>query len=183
MDLCIQILNTITNTPYLSTTVYQKPSNAYLYLPSCSYHNKATLKNNILQEFKRYKLQCSNNYDYIAFTQQYIQRMLKRGYYLQKLTRLETKIPNRLELLHNISQNNQNKRKLTNPLIFQTTKTPRQDRISLPQILKVPNDINDNPISQMIFNTRSQKCHVLISYKKTHSLRHFLTKSLYNYKL
>jgi hypothetical protein len=183
MDLQISILTTGMNTLYLNTSIYQKPANNYQYIPPTSYHSISILRNTIIQEFKRYRLKCSNDIDYNNIKTLFIQRLKARGYTEEFINKLVTTTPDRNTLLDNIINPTIKPNKNTNPLIFITTNTPRQKKINIKNILKVPPHISDSPIGQKIFTKRKNNCDPIICHKKTKTIRQLLVRSLYDYEL
>jgi hypothetical protein len=80
LDLNLKIISGTNDDNNVSTTIYQKPSNKYLYIPPFSSHNKHLLNNIIIQEIKRYRLYCSNDSDFLVVLNLYKQRLYDRGY-------------------------------------------------------------------------------------------------------
>jgi hypothetical protein len=183
MDLQVSILTTEMNTLQLSTSIYQKPANNYQYIPPSSNHRKSVLKNTILQEFKRYRLKCSNDMDYNNLKELYTQRLIARGYKENYINSLAITTPDRNTLLQNIIQPTIKSSSDTNPLIFITTNTPRQQKINMKNILTVPPHISDSTIGQRLFKKRRNNSDVILCYKKTKTIRQLLTRSLYDYEL
>jgi len=62
------------------TKIYQKPKNAYLYLPPSSFHLKHIFQNTITAELRRYKLKCSLDEDYCIIKIEFYNRLHTRGY-------------------------------------------------------------------------------------------------------
>ena len=88
----------------LVTKVYQKPINKYLYLKPSTNHARTVIKNFILQEFKRYRLLCSEKYDYNNIACLFIQRLERRKYSTRYLTdEVLPKVPSRSAILEQIS--------------------------------------------------------------------------------
>ena len=183
MDLQISLLTTNMDTIQLSTSIYQKPANNYQYIPPSSNHSTSVLKNTIIQEFKRYRLKCSNDIDYNNYKNLYIKRLIARGYKEDYINNLALLTPDRNILLQNIQQSNTQPKPNKNPLIFITTNTPRQKKINIKNILRVPPHISESPIGQKVFNKRKIDCAPIVSYKKTKTIRQLLVRSLYDYEL
>src|SRR6185312_345525 len=88
----------------LVTKVYQKPINKYLYLKPSTNHVRTVITNFILQEFKRYRLLCSEKYDYNNIAFLFIQRLERRKYSTRYLTdEVLPKVPSRSAILEQIS--------------------------------------------------------------------------------
>jgi hypothetical protein len=64
----------------LSTKIYQKPINKYLYLPYASNHPRHMLTGFIKGEITRYKRYCSNRIDFLTMQHLFITRLINRGY-------------------------------------------------------------------------------------------------------
>ncbi len=60
--------------------VYQKPMNAYLYIPVFSYHNQRTFSSFIVGEARRYTLCCTDSADLDNVTVLFRERLIARGY-------------------------------------------------------------------------------------------------------
>lgn len=179
----MNVVTTNMNTLQLATSIYQKPANSYQYIPPFSNHRQSVLKNTIIQEFKRYRLKCSNDMDYNSLKTLYTQRLIARGYKEDYVNSLAITIPDRHTLLQNILQPHVKPHSDSNPLVFITTNTPRQYKINIKKILDVPQHISDSIVGQRIFKKRPNSSAVIISYKKTKTIRQLLTRSLYDYEL
>jgi hypothetical protein len=60
--------------------VYQKPMNAYLYIPVFSYHSQRTFSSFIVGEVRRYTLCCTNSVDLESVIVSFRARLIVRGY-------------------------------------------------------------------------------------------------------
>lgn len=183
MDMQVSLVTTNMNTLQLATSIYQKPANSYQYIPPFSNHRQSVLKNTIIQEFKRYRLKCSNDMDYNSLKTLYTQRLIARGYKEDYVNSLAITIPDRHTLLQNILQPHVKPHSDSNPLVFITTNTPRQYKINIKKTLDVPLHISDSIVGQRIFKKRPNSSAVIVSYKKTKTIRQLLTRSLYDYEL
>jgi len=96
LDLTIKIINS-----KISTTTYQKPLNLYLYLPPNSAHPPSCLKGLITGEIRRYWTQNSPE-DFQSILTKFIDRLLKRGYTLPKLTPILLKAAATLNKSHSV---------------------------------------------------------------------------------
>ncbi len=61
-------------------TLYQKPMNAYLYIPVFSYHKRSVYKAYIQAEIRRYTMFCTNEDDLWSIVALFKTRLLDRGY-------------------------------------------------------------------------------------------------------
>ena len=94
------------------TKIFQKPKNAYLYLPPSSFHQKHIFKNTITAELRRYKLKCFLNEDYCNIKNEFYNRLLARGYgknYLDPIFLKEESVK-RSTLINNLMLNSNNKK-------------------------------------------------------------------------
>jgi len=80
LDLTIVIKNN-----KLSTAIYQKPLNLYLYIPHLSAHPSSCLKGLLTGELNRYWFQNSEEEDFIDVTTKFILRLVQRGHQIQHL--------------------------------------------------------------------------------------------------
>jgi hypothetical protein len=115
MDVTISI-----NDNKLSTTIYEKPQNLYLYIPPSSAHPKGILRGLITGSILRYYRLCTHSADAIQQSQRLYHRLIKRGYTPEKLIPL-------FHLAHAhaqayISRNHPN----PNPIDQQQPTTPQQ---------------------------------------------------------
>jgi hypothetical protein len=84
----------------LTTKVYQKTINKYLYLKPTTNHSKSVLKNFILEELKRYRLICSEEHDYKDMARLFINRLQARTYNTRYITtEMLPAIPKRNEIM------------------------------------------------------------------------------------
>ena len=121
--------------------------------------------------------------DYNNLKELYTQRLIARGYKENYINSLAITTPDRNTLLQNIIQPTIKSSSDTNPLIFITTNTPRQQKINMKNILTVPPHISDSTIGQRLFKKRRNNSDVILCYKKTKTIRQLLTRSLYDYEL
>jgi hypothetical protein len=64
----------------LSTTLYQKPINSFIYLTPFSAHRPSVLINFIREELNRCRLRCSDDTDYVTKKNNFYLRLLARGH-------------------------------------------------------------------------------------------------------
>jgi hypothetical protein len=83
----------------LSTKVFQKALNKYLYLPPFSAHDRSCMSAVIKQELIRYRLLCSNDDAFHDTVSLFKQRLLCRGYSLVYLDYIFSLLPNRADIL------------------------------------------------------------------------------------
>jgi len=169
----------------LDTTIYQKPINTYLYLPTSSYHKKSTFKSTIQSEMRRYRIGCSSDTDYNTIVQQFYHRLTARGEgysanYLQSVMNIQF---NRTELLQHCQQQLNNPRDNTHdttPIVFKTTNTPRQQALTLSKCLAFDEYIWSDPNSSTVLPPNSKP---IISYSRAKNLRDTLTKSQHKHTI
>lgn len=82
--------------------LYQKAQNRYQYIPPCSNHSPAVLKQWVLQEAKRYRLKCSLTSDYMTACVSFNDRLKARGYDSSCLSRVLPMVHTRETLLAQI---------------------------------------------------------------------------------
>ena len=80
MDLEIYKCNEFTKTKKLSTRLYQKPMNKYLFLPYQSHHPVPVFKSWIICYLKRIRILCSEDAIYEYNKNNFKDRLLRRGY-------------------------------------------------------------------------------------------------------
>ena len=114
----------------INVSLYQKPSNKYLYLPPTTAHAKHIIENFITNELYRYRLYNMLDTDFDTCKQNFYNRLKARGYTSRYLihffgkrfpsrdTLLKTIIQSREDnILNNINDNN-NKKKKRSPIII-----------------------------------------------------------------
>lgn len=114
----------INNRGGITSKVYQKDMNNYLYIPPQSSHPRHIMLNVIRQEIIRYRLNCSDSNDFRAACKLFQQRLRDRGYSNTYLRPLFENTPNRNQLLANlINKGPKQVTKLSGPVV--TINLPR----------------------------------------------------------
>lgn len=89
----------ISATNTISTKVYQKAMNKYLYLPPFSAHDRSCMAGVIKQELVRYRLLCCSDADFHNVVDSFMQRLLRRGYTATYLQSVFNPLPQRIDAL------------------------------------------------------------------------------------
>ena len=126
---------------HISHKLYQKPINAYQYIPTHSAHKPHVFSNLVLQELKRYRLLCTNNDDFLHVSSLFAQRLKARGYPPDIYAHALTMLPSRMALLEDL-------KKSFNPLSIPSTRNNK-----LVCTLSFPR-LHPNPAWKQIFDTR-----------------------------
>jgi hypothetical protein len=87
----------------ISTNLYQKPQNRYLYFASTSFR---VFKALILDEIKRYRICCSNYDDFLTAKNNFNNRLLTRGYDAAYFNEVINFNIDRTELLKKLAERN-----------------------------------------------------------------------------
>ena len=105
----------------LTHRLYQKPSNKYSYIPPSSSHKPSIFRSFIREELRRYLLACSKHEDFIALSELFQQRLLKRGYPPNTVALAMHTLPARAEivtrLLGPLTRTSKSSHDLKNPII------------------------------------------------------------------
>ena len=104
MDLEIYKNDEFTTTRTLSTRLYQKPMNKYLFLPYQSQHPLHVFKSWIICYIKRIRILCSENIDYYYNKDKFKERLLSRAYPRQFLDKIFNANYNREQLIQRYTQ-------------------------------------------------------------------------------
>ena len=88
----------------ISHKLYQKPINAYQYIPPLSAHKPHVFRNLVLQELKRYRLLCTDNDDFLHVSSLFAQRLTARGYPSHIYSHALTMLPSRMSLLEDLKK-------------------------------------------------------------------------------
>ena len=184
MDLDI-IISDETNKIY--TKIFQKPKNAYLYLPPSSFHQKHIFKNTITAELRRYKLKCFLNEDYCNIKNEFYNRLLARGYgknYLDPIFLKEESVK-RSTLINNLMLNSNNKKTTGEnmPVTFSITNTPLLRQFNINNLLQLTEELESDPIHPLIFPTYKGRNKPIVTYKRAENMRDQLTRSAYLHPL
>jgi hypothetical protein len=92
----------IKDTSTIGYSIYQKPLNIYQYIPPFSSHSRHVFPAFILNEFKRYRLMCSEDGDYNAQVVRFHERLTQRGFSSDQIHEARIAVPSRHELLANL---------------------------------------------------------------------------------
>lgn len=101
MNIFIKETNTI------GYSIFQKPLNIYQYIPPFSAHSHHVFPAFILNEFKRYRLMCSEDGDYNAQVARFYERLTQRGFSSDQIHEARIAVPPRHELLANLFARNE----------------------------------------------------------------------------
>ena len=182
MDLNISI-----NNNNVEIKIYQKPQNSYLYLPPSSFHQKHVFHNTIMAELNRYKLKCTNAYDYETIQSEFYHRLIARGYSTNNVNKIFNHCASitRENLIRDlISKRNKTKQyNINTPMIFVTANTPLTKHLQFSKILQPTEELQSNPLCQLLFTRHKGFHRPITAYKRTKNLRECLTKSAYTYEL
>jgi hypothetical protein len=122
----------------LDIKVYQKPLNAYLYLPFNSFHPRAQMTAFITGELRRYVRNSSDINAYIEIRQLFFQRLRYRGYPWSIICKAAQRIQykNRSKYLNLAETNTPTSVDKDTPLVFNTTTDTNTSFVSQPTISK-----------------------------------------------
>ena len=123
---------TIPNKSILKVRCHQKPINTYAYITDRSFHPSALKKGFIFSELLRYARNCSLYEDFVLLRRRFKLRLLARGYSLQFLRSIFTKVDynNRATFLQAKTPHN------SNILPFATRHHPILDSLQIGKTLK-----------------------------------------------
>jgi hypothetical protein len=178
MDLEIYKCNEFTKTKKLSTRLYQKPMNKYLFLPYQSHHPIPVFKSWIICYLKRIRILCSEDAIYEYNKNNFKERLLRRGYprkFLDKIFKIEY---NRTQLIQQYKQRHQRRRKIKKSykaalkIAYNglTTKYSRQIR----KCTEFTEDLKQDLHFEEIFGKRNSP---MIIYKTTRNVSSLLISS------
>ena len=168
----------------IDSTLYQKPTNNYQYLPSSSFHSKHIFKNFILAELRRYLINCSNPFDFLNLRKLFFVRLQNRGYNVNFLTRLFDTFPSQLRSLHTLRNEiitlliNKDKTVSTQacrfPLVYKTTLNPVHSSLKLKKCIT---PLTDSYIYwDHTWRKISNNNNIIICYKNNKSIYQLLRK-------
>ena len=83
----------------IKSDLYQKPINKYQYLPPFSNHPSKLLHSIIIQEIKRIRLLCSTETSFEEKILLYKNRLIDRGYKVDKINNLFNNLPSRKSII------------------------------------------------------------------------------------
>ena len=176
MDLTVTISNPQPDTFTLTTSIFQKPTNKYLYLTPNSYHHPSIFANFITSELSRYRLYCSDDSNFLTTKTAFYERLLNRGYrnsYLYPLFNTpisRTHLLTKLFQTYNIPTNSPSISTLS-PLVFVTPRTPKTEALNIQSCLTVPEYVYSTIEGTEIFDR------IIICNKTTANLEQLLLTS------
>jgi hypothetical protein len=176
-----------TTTGLLSTRLYQKPINSYLYIPPTSFHQPAVFPSFISAELRRCRLLCSDDAEFETATTLFYSRLVNRGYTPEFLRPLFTNLPNRISLLHSVSSRHMAASHTSAttvsahshtpaPLVFSVPFTHRTLSLHLSRILRIPQHLRNSVLFDMICPNRTQP---IVCFRRAPNLRDLLVPSAY----
>jgi hypothetical protein len=173
--------------------IYQKDLNIYQYIPPFSAHSKHVFNAFILNEFKRYRLMCSEDSDYNAQVSRFYMRLLQRGYSDEEIHEARILVPPRSEILVELFARRE-RHSAASVVTHQINKTrpilvaclPTFHRIhgleskpfdfSLPKLTQIPDNLMSLPQYQKAFVGGP----VLLAHKNLPNIGRILVKSRYH---
>ncbi len=171
LDLTLQIQGN-----RITTKLYQKPTNKYLYIPTTTAHHRHIIVNFIQNELKRYKLYCSDPNDENSCRILFYKRLLSRGYPSSFLLSIfERYLPPRVLQLHQIRQS-WNQPKITEKRPVFITNLPSLSPDQLKYIKKsviFPATLRRHPIMAQVYNIPKGK--PIVSHKLGKNINYLLT--------
>jgi hypothetical protein len=177
----LDLIVSISTNDVITTKLYQKPNNMYLYLPPSSFHQPSVFKSFIQAEIKRYLVCCSNEIDFNLAVESFKLRLLARGFGLDFLNKVMNINIERNVLLkiatqkNNINHNKSNKISTLIPIIFKSNYCERIKSMDIKNCLKYTESLWSDPKSQFIFN--SKRSTPIVSYKRSKNLKEILITS------
>ncbi len=142
------------NETKLDYKLFQKPNNLFQYLPSLSNHKSSIFINLIANELKRYKDNCSKDEDFEIAKENFISRLILRGYnnqliQLGLLSRINSNNNNNDNNNNNNINNNNNNNIIVNLIV--PIPLHVYPKIPWTQILKIPEEyIREIPILKYV---------------------------------
>jgi hypothetical protein len=127
-------------TQNVSHKLYQKPINAYQYIPTHSAHKPHVFHSLVLQELKRYRLLCTETDDFLHVSSLFAQRLTARGYPPYIYSHALSMLPSRVSLLESLKKS------------FDLSSVPSTRYNKLICTLPFPL-LHPNPIWKQIFDT------------------------------
>lgn len=167
----LDLLLSITTNGNVISNLYQKPVNTYNYIPPTSSHATRIFSNIIVNELKRYRLNCSLTTDYFNIKLLYYDRLIKRGFNPKFLYPLFNTMIDRDKLLVPNNSSNITIKPIRRPRVVFSLPS---NLITTPDsaIRNVPMDL----LSHKAFKNAYDSPHPMIVRKNPPSLRLFFTK-------
>ena len=181
MDLTISITN-----GRLTTTVYEKPQNLYLYLPPHSSHPRGIETGLIYGQVRRIRRLCSNKDDSDTYIKRLFQRLVARGHKPESLVPIFTRAefdmtyPLKHKDTHLDRTNSQRQRQTDRALFFHMKYHPEDPPRRLIQHLwqqYVAKPPNETPLSQLTNNEGNPICsdRLIVAYSCHLNLRNIFS--------
>ena len=158
--------NRFTSTNILDVTLYQKPINKYVYLLPTSFHAKSVFRSFILGELRRYRINCSDDNDFLIKKNLFFDRLLARGYRPNEILKLFETVHDRQEILQHIRGNKRPISRATLNPVFVTTRAPSTLALPLRDCLSYPPSLFSDIHSSIIFSGNAP----IVAFKGTKSL-------------
>ena len=159
--------------------IYQKAINIYQYIPYMSSHQRHTLYNFILNEFKRYSLLCSHVDDFQHTASLFSQRLQDRGYPPHLISKALSALPLRHDLLAQLKKKKSSSRKKSP----NTTRRPVAI-IDLPQLYPKPHWASIFSLDPLLHLKEYQKVYsnynVMIAYRGLPNIAKTITRSTFH---
>ena len=180
LDLTIYKGQNFAETGYLSTKLYQKPMNKYVYLHYKSCHSERIKRGFIVSEMKRYCISCSLQSDYITAVDAFRSRLLARGYPPNVLDQwMDVKLDREQLIRERIVSEiptDTSPIKASPPLIFKIEYTPRTIALKLNECLAITEDAVADPDYNTIFGNRRP----ILCLTRTQNLSDLLVRSTFS---
>lgn len=106
LDMVVSILDN----GLLSLTMYQKPNNAFAYLPEFSLHPRPTILGWVRGEFRRIRLLNHRDEDFEHFCELFEERLQARGYSPDTIAEAKANLPSRTEILADLRRKREEKK-------------------------------------------------------------------------
>jgi hypothetical protein len=87
----------------IQTSIYQKSTSKFQYIPPFSAHVTHVFQNWVYNELCRYKIICSSDEDFFKIKYQFLNRLLDRGYSISFFALVAPNVPSRATLLDKIT--------------------------------------------------------------------------------
>lgn len=155
-------------------SLYQKPINKYQYIPPLSQHRPHVFYNFVLQELKRYQLACTDSTDFHILLQLFRERLKRRGYAPQLLSRALLELPPRTSLLQLLINPPPTHAKPTPPII--TLNIPRlRPNPNWRMVFRLPPAITTLPEFKNAYGTST----LVIGHRNAPTVATYVTSSTY----
>ncbi len=171
LDLTIRLGNRVT------TSLYQKPTNKYLYIPTTTAHHQHIIINFIRNELNRYKLYCSDPADEQCCRHLFLDRLLRRGYKRDFLLQIyRTPLDPRQLQLHNLRRRNTTQKRINSktPIFITQLPTLPPDQLRyIKQCVTIPVSLRKHPYMSNVYDIPTGK--PIVSHRLGKNLSYLLT--------